>query len=136
MSAQIISGISFIGGGTILIRKDQLSGLTTAAGVWATAAIGMTKRAGQYFVGVAATILLVIIQFVFHDDSLFNKLIKSVHIRLPITVLNQSEVLTKIKDLLKNLGAQNLSLRIVGINHDKLEISVNLILKAPIKKKN
>ncbi len=45
IAAQIVTGISFIGAGTILVRREQISGLTTAAGVWATAAIGMAVGA-------------------------------------------------------------------------------------------
>lgn len=41
IAAQVISGISFIGAGTILIRGSGVNGLTTAAGVWATAAVGL-----------------------------------------------------------------------------------------------
>ena len=52
IAAQIVTGISFIGAGTILVRKEQISGLTTAAGVWATAAIGMAIGAGMYFIGI------------------------------------------------------------------------------------
>ncbi|AUJ32138.1 MAG: MgtC/SapB family protein [Liquorilactobacillus nagelii] len=134
IAAQIISGISFIGAGTILVRKDQVSGLTTAAGVWATAAIGMTEGAGQYFIGVAATILLVIIQFVFHDDSFLNKIIKSEHIRLQIAISNQPQALENVEYCLKKLGAKNLTLHIVGIDDNRLEISVNFVLKSRSEK--
>ncbi len=41
VAAQIVSGIGFIGGGVIFVRRDAVRGLTTAAGVWATAAVGM-----------------------------------------------------------------------------------------------
>lgn len=43
----------------IFVRNQTISGLTTAAGVWATAGIGMTIGAGLYFLGVAATLLIV-----------------------------------------------------------------------------
>jgi putative Mg2+ transporter-C (MgtC) family protein len=41
VAAQVVSGIGFIGGGVSFLRRDLVRGLTTAAGVWATAAIGM-----------------------------------------------------------------------------------------------
>ena len=41
VAAQIVSGISFIGGGIIFMRDKKISGITTAAGIWATAGIGM-----------------------------------------------------------------------------------------------
>ena len=52
MAAQIVSGIGFIGGGLIFVRKDLVRGLTTAAAVWLTAAVGAAAGAG--LLGVAA----------------------------------------------------------------------------------
>lgn len=48
VAAQIVSGIGFIGGGLIFVRKDIVHGLTTAATIWLTAAIGMASGAGMY----------------------------------------------------------------------------------------
>lgn len=60
VAAQVVSGIGFIGAGTIIFRKSQnvVSGLTTAAGLWVTAAIGLACGGGMYVVAAAATILV------------------------------------------------------------------------------
>lgn len=58
VAAQIVSGIGFLGAGTIIFHKQFIRGLTTAAGMWATAGIGMAVGGGMYFIGVAATILV------------------------------------------------------------------------------
>ncbi|MEC5119063.1 MgtC/SapB family protein, partial [Lactiplantibacillus plantarum] len=68
IAAQIISGISFIGAGTILVRGAGVNGLTTAAGVWATAAVGMAIGSGLYFIGIAAALLIVASQSLFRDN--------------------------------------------------------------------
>jgi putative Mg2+ transporter-C (MgtC) family protein len=47
VAAQIVSGIGFIGGGIIFVRRDSVRGLTTAAGVWVTAAVGMACGGGH-----------------------------------------------------------------------------------------
>lgn len=60
VAAQIVSGIGFLGAGTIIFHKQFIRGLTTAAGMWATAGIGMAVGGGMYFIGVAATILVLI----------------------------------------------------------------------------
>jgi putative Mg2+ transporter-C (MgtC) family protein len=60
VAAQIVSGIGFLGAGTIIFHKQFIRGLTTAAGMWATAGIGMAIGGGMYFLGVAATILVLI----------------------------------------------------------------------------
>ncbi|MCZ3394446.1 MgtC/SapB family protein, partial [Enterococcus faecium] len=65
IAAQIISGISFIGAGTILVRGEGVNGLTTAAGVWATAAVGMAIGSGLYFIGFTAAVLIVASQYLF-----------------------------------------------------------------------
>ena len=58
IASQVVSGIGFIGAGTIiLLQKQIVRGLTTAAGVWATAGIGLAIGAGMYAVGISATVL-------------------------------------------------------------------------------
>ncbi len=56
VAAQIVSGIGFIGGGVIFMRRDIVRGLTTAASVWLTAALGMACGAGLPVLAVATTI--------------------------------------------------------------------------------
>lgn len=48
IAAQVVTGIGFIGAGTIIFQKHVVRGLTTAAGLWVTSAIGMTAGAGLY----------------------------------------------------------------------------------------
>ena len=56
IAAQIVSGIGFIGGGLIFVRKDIVRGLTTAATVWLTAAVGMACGAGLPILAIAVTL--------------------------------------------------------------------------------
>lgn len=62
VAAGILSGIGFIGAGIIFVRKDNIMGLTTAAGLIATAAVGMAIGAGLYVCGIALTVLVILIQ--------------------------------------------------------------------------
>lgn len=57
VASQIVSGIGFIGAGTIVLQKRFVVGLTTAAGLWTTAAIGMAVGGGMHIVALAATVL-------------------------------------------------------------------------------
>lgn len=57
VAAQIVSGLGFLGGGLILTRRGRVSGLTTAASVWETAAIGMAAAAGLWVLALAVTTL-------------------------------------------------------------------------------
>jgi putative Mg2+ transporter-C (MgtC) family protein len=62
VAAQVISGIGFIGAGTILfLKQGTIRGLTTASGLWTVAAIGLATGGGMYFAACAATILALII---------------------------------------------------------------------------
>ena len=62
VAAQVVSGIGFIGAGTIIFRKSEnvVSGLTTAAGLWVTAAIGLACGGGMYILATAATFLVLV----------------------------------------------------------------------------
>ena len=60
VAAQIVSGIGFIGAGAIMVNRHAVHGLTTAAGIWVAAGIGMAVAAGLYAIGVAATVLSLI----------------------------------------------------------------------------
>lgn len=60
VAAQVVSGIGFIGAGTIIFQKQIVRGLTTAASLWATAGIGMAVGGGLYSVAVVATLLTLI----------------------------------------------------------------------------
>lgn len=57
VAAQVVTGIGFIGAGSIMIHKQFVRGLTTAAGLWATAGIGLAVGGGMYWVGVATMLL-------------------------------------------------------------------------------
>lgn len=61
LASQVVSGIGFIGAGTIiLLQKQVVRGLTTAAGVWATSGIGLAIGAGMYVIGISATLMVLI----------------------------------------------------------------------------
>lgn len=60
VAAQVVSGIGFIGAGTIIFQKQIVRGLTTAAGIWATAGIGLAVGAGMYVIGIAAMVLTLV----------------------------------------------------------------------------
>ena len=66
IAAQVVSGVSFLGAGVIFKNGNSIRGLTTAAGMWGTAAVGMAIGAGMYWVGLIEAAVLVGIQIVLH----------------------------------------------------------------------
>lgn len=61
IAAQIVTGIGFIGAGLIILKEQKLQGLTTAAGLWAAAAVGMAIGAKFYFTAAASALLIILI---------------------------------------------------------------------------
>ncbi|QQP28562.1 MgtC/SapB family protein [Lactobacillus ultunensis] len=128
IAAQIVTGISFIGAGTILVRKEQISGLTTAAGVWATAAIGMAIGAGMYFIGVLSTALLFIIQMVFHDDIIISKITPHIRFNIQIEAANTPHILSRITKELENSQVENISIKILDVNEERIVFYVDGVI--------
>lgn len=57
VAAQVVVGIGFLGAGLIFVRQEHVEGLTTAAGLWVTAAIGMAVAAGLYPIAIVTTVI-------------------------------------------------------------------------------
>lgn len=74
VAAQIVTGIGFLGAGTIIQQKGQAHHLTTAASIWATAAVGMAVGVGAWFLGLGATLIiwavLVIVRKLKKEDNI------------------------------------------------------------------
>lgn len=66
IAAQVVSGISFLGAGVIFKNNGVVKGLTTAAGLWVTAGIGLAMGSGMYTVGVFSTVLVAVLQVLMH----------------------------------------------------------------------
>jgi putative Mg2+ transporter-C (MgtC) family protein len=61
VAAQVVSGIGFLGAGTILMRREVIRGLTTAASLWSVAAIGLAVGGGLYVAAISTTLLILLI---------------------------------------------------------------------------
>lgn len=76
MGAQVVSGIGFLGAGTIIVtRRNQIKGLTTAAGLWAAAGVGLALGIGFYEAAVAGSVAIFIIMTLLQrmDDRMHRK---------------------------------------------------------------
>lgn len=71
VAAQIVTGIGFLCAGIIFRHEDRVEGLTTAAGLWATAAMGMAVGAGYFWLAILATVLMLVLFMI--DDKKFKK---------------------------------------------------------------
>lgn len=67
----IVTGVGFLGAGMIYIQRGSIRGLTTSSGIWATCGIGMAIGSGMYIVGIATTVIILVIQFTLHHKTKF-----------------------------------------------------------------
>ncbi|EBX6584235.1 MgtC/SapB family protein [Salmonella enterica subsp. enterica serovar Newport] len=87
IAAQVVSGMGFLGAGTIIIQKQIVKGLTTAAGMWVTAAIGLVIGSGLYEIGIYGAFLTLVVLEVFRQLS---NLLLSRHCGLLVKLSPQS----------------------------------------------
>lgn len=102
IAAQVVSGISFLGAGVIFVRGGSIKGLTTAAGIWATAGIGLAVGSGLYVIGVASTLLLIFIQVLLHKFMPFSESMETNVIQLKLQ--NESQAINHITEQLSEHG--------------------------------
>lgn len=95
MAANIITGISFLGAGVIFVKEVSVRGLTTAAGLWATAGIGLAVGSGLYLLGIFTTAVLFIMQLVLHNKLSF--LDSTVRDSFTVTYLENPQGLETLK---------------------------------------
>ena len=105
LAANIITGVSFLGSG-IIIYKGSIKGLTTAAGIWATAGIGLAIGAGMYGIGVYATIVLLIIQIFIHK---FVPIENTVATEIKLKIKNDPIALDHVEEILHKKGVDIIS---------------------------
>ncbi len=85
VAAQVVSGIGFLGAGSILLRGDLVRGLTTAASLWTVAAIGLAVGGGLYIEAITATfIILVILAGIKPLEKWYQRRSQTLHLRLSV----------------------------------------------------
>ena len=82
MAQGIVTGVGFLGAGTIYVQRSNIRGLTTAAGLWATCGIGMAIGGGMYTIGFSATLIILAAQIVLHSSGKFMTSHKSKYIKV------------------------------------------------------
>jgi len=127
VAAQIVTGIGFLGAGTIFLRKDLVRGLTTAATIWAVAAIGMATGTAQYFEAGFTTLLILAVLMVLKPiEKHFFK--RPSEAQVSMIVPRNDDETERVRTALRTIGAFVMSVRIHELNEtdDRLEIEVGL----------
>lgn len=141
IAAQVVTGIGFIGAGTIILQKQVVRGLTTAAGLWVTAAIGLACGNGMYWLALITTVIALVslglinvylpyfsqkehtVTFLVEDYTILTKVMENLY-REKITVLNYE----MHKDAEENNGKMLVSLEIRMKRYNNIK-EISAILK-------
>jgi putative Mg2+ transporter-C (MgtC) family protein len=111
VAAQVVSGIGFLGAGMILRRHGSVQGLTTAASIWAVAAVGLAVGGGLYVAATAATILtLAALTAMRPLEGLLRP--RDASRILTLTARHDSPALAEVEGLLSKAGVELLSLNV------------------------
>ena len=130
LAAQVVSGIGFLGAGTIMKEGLSVKGLTTAASLWVVAAIGLSSGAG-FYVGAVATTVLVYVTLVFFTRLERSYLHRDHYVRLTLVMLDTAGQLGKIGTV---LGRREISMRNICTSHvdaEEDQVHVQLEVKLP-----
>ena len=120
IAAQVISGIGFLGAGTILfLRQQVVRGLTTAAGLWSVAAVGLAVGGGMYIAGFLATAIILLILAVI--KPLESRMFKSERNRtILLTIDIKQTSLTEIESIVKSKGLELIEVVLNKAGHKDL----------------
>lgn len=138
IAAQVVTGIGFIGGGTVLRHGATVFGLTTAATLWIAASIGMACGAGMYSVAIIGTILSIITLVsvrVFEKNILISSTKNTKRLKVNITCINEKsddiynylvENYSHLREISKKLNKQD-------DNLTKINVILDVVGKKPIQ---
>ncbi len=118
IAAQVVSGIGFLGAGTILHEGLTIRGLTTAASLWIVSAIGLAVGSGMYLIGTLATAITMITLVTFHSwEKHFAGSSRSERRFIRVTINNRPGAITDVTGYLSNKGIKVKTLNVK--NNDK-----------------
>jgi putative Mg2+ transporter-C (MgtC) family protein len=103
IAAQIVTGVGFIGGGTILQSRGAVHGLTTAAGLWVAAAIGIAIGFSDYIAGVVTTLALLIILTALRPVE---RLLQRGHLRTVVLQLQKGQKVSQVMECIEESAVE------------------------------
>lgn len=138
VAAQVVTGIGFIGAGTVLRNGPTVFGLTTAATLFVAAAIGMACGAGMYGVAISATVISVAVLTLIRvfEHRVLNKNLKNIK-RLKIHLHCKNDHIDTVKEYLtnnfKSMNSLKINKSIDNPNITKISLVIELVNKRPIQ---
>jgi putative Mg2+ transporter-C (MgtC) family protein len=127
IASQVVSGIGFLGAGMIFVRKDIISGLTTAAGMWTTAAVGLAIGGQLYLIGILSTLIILIVQVMLPYILSYTALPEGTEMALVLD--KETGSLSEVETLFHDKGIYILAAKL-----DNTETTLNLQLHLKLPK--
>ena len=127
VAASVVSGVGFLGAGIIFVRKYTINGLTTAAGIWATSAVGMAIGSGMYVVGIMGSFVILMAQIFLHRRWSFLHIPSSEQIR--VVLENSEEAVTRLRESFETHDIEILNIKMEVGEGDI--VTMDLIVKLP-----
>ena len=131
IASTITTGISFLGAGVIFVRNASIKGLTTAAGIWATAGVGIAVGSGMYFIGILAAALMIIIQIILH--KYLRHLDNNIASEIKVTLLGGN---ASIDSFVAVLEKNNLKVQSYSFNRGEDRVTFTLLVRAEAEDMN
>ena len=136
LGAQVISGMGFLGAGTILKEGATIRGLTTAASLWAVACLGLAVGSGAYTIAIIGFIAVILILTVFEYASTLIPSGKSTRFSICLQCHHTKNMIQHLNQLANKYDALIQDLQFMMINEELDEISFNFVTKRSSRKLN
>lgn len=127
VAAGVVCAIGFLGAGVIFFRRDIVSGVTTAAGLWATVGIGIAIGAGWYFTGVTTTLLILLFQMLLHHKSV---LVRAQKTGVIVFHMSEDNVKETMDQRLAHLVERTSEMRLRRLEDGQVEIYCEAVFSA------
>lgn len=128
VAAQVVSGIGFLGAGTIIFQKNVIRGLTTAAGLWVTAAIGLACGSGMYVPAAMVTLMVIA------GLELLNPLLRRISTSM-VKVSFQTGDKESVKKLVKRLKRSKIDIIFYELQDKKTDNKETVLVNIDMKVK-
>lgn len=125
VAAQVVSGVGFLGAGIIFVRNNLVNGLTTAAGLWATAGVGLAMGAGLYVIGILSTVLIILMQIITHRIAYFAKVASGGVIRM--TIAQEPDAAKNMRAFLENSRIDIASVKIHKNKKEEIKLEYEVV---------
>ncbi len=127
IASQVVTGISFLGAGVIFKQHGAIKGLTTAAGLWATAGIGLAIGAGMYIMGLFTTGVMVVVQLLMHKFAVGADCLTTS--QLQFIVRSEEDIQTALTEFTQVHRIQISDMKLVYL--DDGYVSYDLLVRSP-----